>query len=73
MVDEPIFFKNSLRFQWQPHGEQAALAANHPISCNRNWPQQGGPQPVPDAEGNRTVGEVVIGSLAFVYTWPASA
>eukprot|EP01050_Picozoa_sp_SAG11_P032787 SAG11_NODE_10824_length_803_cov_1.379261_2_plen_105_part_01 len=61
--------KDSLRFQWQPHGEQASLSANHPISCNRDWPQvDDGPSP--DAEGNRTVGTVQISSLAYVYTWP---
>jgi hypothetical protein len=69
MNDEPIFFKDSLRFQWQPHGEQASLAATHPISCNRDWPQQDGPSHPPDAQGNSTVGTVAISSLAYLYTW----
>jgi hypothetical protein len=70
MDQEPIFFKESLRFQWQPHGQQAALLPTHPISCNRAWPQaEEGPTPTPDAEGNRTVGTVEITSLAYIYTW----
>ena len=70
MDKEPIIFKDSLLFQWQPHGEQASLAANHPISCNKGWPQrQDGPTPAPDARGNRTVGTVEITSLSYIYTW----
>ena len=49
--------------------QQASLAASHPISCNRGWPQAEGPTPAPDAEGNRTVGTVEIASLAYIYTW----
>ena len=72
MNDEPIFFKDSLRFQWQPHGQQASLAATYPISCNRGWPQKEGPVPPPDAHGDMTIGAVSISSLTYVYTWGTS-